>query len=212
MKKIVVLLLGLFVTASVHALSLKELWINMPDSVLPALNKSMRTEFVDLVDMGVKPEVKNLLEENSVIDTLTSDFLQLTSSKASFIQMKLLPVEGKDSLLCMVITWNGPEKESELIFYNQKCERMDACGFLVQDIHSASSFFQPKPDTMSVEQYERLISGLEPRFSYAFLSPKSDTITFQLSLPLVTETEKKEIQALLTQRKFKWDGKKFNEI
>ncbi len=213
MKKIVVLLLGLLVTVTVHALSLRELWVNMPDSVLPVLNKSMRTEFVDLVDMGVKPEVKNLLEENSVLDTLTSDFLQLTSSKASTIQLKLLPCEGKDSLLCMVRTWNGPEKESEVSFYDQKWERLDASGFLAQDIiHSASSFFQAKPDTMSMEKYEGLISGLEPQFSYSFLSPKSNIITFCLSLPLVTESEKKEIQALLMQRKFKWDDKKFNEI
>ncbi len=98
---------------------MKDLLVSMPDEVMPCLNKNMRLEFAELQEMGVKAEVKNLLEEVSVMDTLTQDFVQIRMTKASTLQMKKLPSDNGDSLLCVVKTFAGPEKESELYFYNQ---------------------------------------------------------------------------------------------
>ena len=59
-----------------EAKSMKDLLVSMPDEVMPCLNKNMRLEFAELQEMGVKTEVKNLLEEVSVMDTLTQDFVR----------------------------------------------------------------------------------------------------------------------------------------
>ena len=72
-------------------------------------------EFAELQEMGVKAEVKNLLGETSVMDTLTADFAQLRTSKSATLQMKKLPSANGDSLLCVVKTFAGVEKESELL-------------------------------------------------------------------------------------------------
>ena len=37
-------------------------WIEMPDSIVPYLNKSLRTELADYVTMKMKPEVVNSLK------------------------------------------------------------------------------------------------------------------------------------------------------
>ena len=53
----------------------------MPDSLLPYLNKNQRLELLELRDMKVKAEVKNLLNGNTVMDTLTTNYLSLTLSR-----------------------------------------------------------------------------------------------------------------------------------
>lgn len=67
-------------------------------------NHNLRLEFTEPQEMGVKAEVKNLLGETSVMDTLTADFAQLRTSKSATLQMKKLPSANGDSLLCVVKT------------------------------------------------------------------------------------------------------------
>ena len=43
----------------ISAQSLREIWIEMPDSIIPYLTKSQRTELVDYIKMNVTPVVKN---------------------------------------------------------------------------------------------------------------------------------------------------------
>lgn len=109
-----------------EAKSMKDLLVSMPDSVVPYLNHNLRLEFTELQEMGVKAEVKNLLGETSVMDTLTADFVQLRTSKSATLQMKKLPSANGDSLLCVVKTFAGVEKESELYLFNQDWQEQDA--------------------------------------------------------------------------------------
>lgn len=95
MKKIKYIMLACLLTASLgmEAKSMKDLLVSMPDSMMPTLNSNLRLEFAELQEMGVKAEVKNLLGEVSVMDTLTQDFVQVRMSKVSTLQMKKLPME-----------------------------------------------------------------------------------------------------------------------
>lgn len=121
MKKIKYILCACLMMASMgmEAKSMKDLLVSMPDSVVPYLNHNLRLEFAELQEMGVKAEVKNLLGETSVMDTLTADFVQLRTSKSAILQMKKLPSANGDSLLCVVKTFAGVEKESELYLFNK---------------------------------------------------------------------------------------------
>lgn len=89
MKKIKYILCACLMMASLgmEAKSMKDLLVSMPDSVVPYLNHNLRLEFTELQEMGVKAEVKNLLGETSVMDTLTADFAQLRTSKNATLQM-----------------------------------------------------------------------------------------------------------------------------
>lgn len=211
MKRYIALLVVSVLVVSVNAKSLRDLWTSMPDSLLPVLDKNLRLEMVELEDMGVKPEVKNLLGENCVMDTLTSNFLQVATSEVSSLQVKLLPQEAGDSLLCVVKTFCAPEKESEVAFYNQDWKLLDVKACLDETATFVASYFQAKPDTMQEERYQELKASLEPVMFYAELSPQENTIIYHLSTPLVTRKEKTALQALLLQRKFNWDGKSFKK-
>ena len=206
--------LGLLLASqAVNAKSLRELWISMPDSLAFTLNQSMRTELVELQEMGVKSEVTNVLGSNAVLDTLTHDFAQVRLSKAATLQLKLLPYDaGKDSLLCMVKTYAAPEKESEVLFFNQKWESLKPSDFFgSQSFDDILNSLIEKPDTMSEEKFEEIKAMLEPKMMSALLFQHENIIVFRLSLPLLSAEEKKQVNAVKVQRKFKWVGNKFNE-
>lgn len=212
MKKLFVLMMMASLMLPVQAKSLRELWVNMPDTLLPAFNKNIRMEFVDLLDMGVKPEVKNLLDEECQMDTLTADYLRLSTSASGSLQLKLLHQDGGDSLLCVIKTFAGPEKESEVKFFDQSWKEMDGTQYLPTDVGQVKRYLQSKPDTMTDARYEELARLIEPVMWHASLSEKDDFISLGVSLPLLSNAEKTQVNAILMQRKFKWNGKKFNEF
>ena len=170
MKKIKYIMLACLLTASlgIEAKSMKDLLVSMPDEMMPTLNSNMRLEFAELQEMGVKAEVKNLLGEVSVMDTLTQDFVQVRMSKVSTLQMKKLPMENGDSVLCVVKSFAGVEKESELYFFNQEWKVLDANPFLggkrMEDL--AETLVQ-KPDTMSESRFADLKAMIEPKIGRA---------------------------------------------
>ena len=211
MKKLFVLVVGVLVSLSVDAQTLRDLWLSMPDSLMPTLDKNLRLELVDLVDMKVKPEVKNLLGEECAMDTLVSDFLEVSSSPSSKIQMKLLPRESGDSLLCIVRTLSAPAEESELKIYDRQWNELAGMDYLPSDLFQLSKYLRAKPDTLGDEQYHQLISLIEPVMVSAKFDKQSDLLIFNISLPLVSNKEKEKLNAILLQRKFKWNGKRFNE-
>ena len=68
MKKYLIIICFLTCWLGTSAQNLREVWINMPDTISPYLNKNLRTELVDDVKMGVEPAVKNLLDDTTRID------------------------------------------------------------------------------------------------------------------------------------------------
>ncbi len=192
--------------------SLKELWHTMPDSLAPSLNRNLRIEMTDLQDMKVKAEVTNLLGDTSILDTLTSNFAQVRVNKSCTIQLKMLPTANGDSIVCMVKTLAAPERESEVFLYDQEWHAQDMSqAFGGKSIDTLPGTLIQKPDTMSEERFEELQKMIEPRMMSALLFKHEDAIVFCLSLPLLSNEEKKHTRAIRLQRKLKWNGIIFNE-
>lgn len=211
-KNVLLLLMLLTFATNMSAKSLNELWVSMPDSLMPMVNKSQRIEFLDLKNLGVKAEVDNLLGESCQLDSVTSDYLKLTTSPSSLYEMRLLPQTSGDSLLCIVRTFSAPEKESELKFYNQEWKELEGTSLLPSNLSDVSLYMQAKPDTMSLERHHELQAMIEPQMFHLTWSEDGNELVSQLSLPLLGKEEKAQMLALLMQRKFKWDGEKFKEI
>lgn len=206
-KYMTVLVCLLLASLGVSAKSMKDLLVLMPDSLLPYLDKNLRQEMPELQEMGVKAEVKNLLGESSVMDTLTNNFVQIRMSKVSVLQLKKLSVENGDSILCLVKTFSGPEKESQVMFFNQDWKMLDAGKLFACDAENLIS----KPDTMTEERFVELKKMIEPRMVSVLLFEHEDAAVVRLSLPLLSADDKKAVNAIKLQRKFKWDGRRFKE-
>ena len=85
-------------------ITLRDVFRQMPDSLMPTLTQNNRLDFLDFLDAGMKAEVKNRLGGISVMTTLTADSLSLQVSPALRVDMLLLPLaEPIDSMNQVVV-------------------------------------------------------------------------------------------------------------
>ena len=85
-------------------ITLRDVFRQMPDSLMPSLTQNNRLDFLDFLDAGMKAEVKNRLGGTSVMMTLTADSLSLQVSPALRVDMLLLPLaEPIDSMNQVVV-------------------------------------------------------------------------------------------------------------
>lgn len=83
---------------------LRDVFRQMPDSLMPTLTQNNRLDFLDFLDAGMKAEVKNRLGGTSMMTALTADSLSLQLSPALRIDMLLLSLtEPLDSVKQVVV-------------------------------------------------------------------------------------------------------------
>ena len=180
--------------------------MSIPDSLVEYLDVTKRREMIDFYGMGVRAEVFNVLEGKSVMDTLTTRYATVTLSESSRLSVALFPKNDGDTLICMVTTFLGPQPESTVSFYNTSWQMVPSGALL--PVLPPSSFFL-RPDTMPVDEFEKLVSLVDPVMTSATLHPDDDTIVFSLSTPLLSKTDRERLEAILIQRKYKWNGESF---
>ena len=184
-----------------------DIWKAMPDSMVRYLNATKRAEMVDFYHMGVKAETFNLLSTSTVMDSLTNNYADVRLSESSRMQLSLLPLEDGDTLLCVVTTFLGEAPESVVRFYDLSWHSLDHHQY-IDDVSPVS--LMSRPDTMSVEEYDRRVLLIDPVMIGAEMSADGQSLELSLSTPLLSRQEREEASAILVQRKLKWNGKKFN--
>ncbi len=212
MRKVLILCCIVLYLLPIGAKSVRDVWLAMPDSLIPYLNANLRLECVELKDMHLKAEVDNLLGGKTVLDSLTTNYLHVTLSEAATLEVKMLPQIDGDSILCVVKTFAAPEKESTICLYDADWRPLRAAqGELDNKLRDLSASLTQRPDSMAQEKYNELVSMIDPVMYYASLSPEEDVLTFSLSLPFLTQEERNVLIPIMSQRKFKWSGKSFND-
>ncbi|AWX06511.1 DUF3256 family protein [Prevotella intermedia] len=197
MKKIFLILLVMFSLLPLNAQNMRQIWLEMPDSIVPYLNRSLRTELADYVTMGMKSEVMNALRDTTRIEKLTDDYILVKLSNATKLEIKSLDT----STIAMVQTWCGPLAESKLSLFSNNWE--------VKPLNIDVSPMFVKPDTMSQQRYSELLDMANDTMNEMQLSVKDNSLTIKYSVPLLSSTDKKEMQAILRQRKLNWNGTTF---
>lgn len=220
----------LLLPLTVGAQTVRDMWLSMPPSFAPYLSASLRTQCLDFYDMHADAQTDNALKGKSRIDTLTSTFLAATLSKAHTLQMKLLPASGSglgsgsalgsslgsgsssvsgsslsscDSVLCVVRSWDGPKRDSEVQLFDRQWKPLQA------PLTFSADSFVCRPDTMSEERFSRLVALLDPIMFSVSLSPTDNVLLVKLSPVVPNPDDEKAIEQILVQRKLKWDGKTF---
>lgn len=220
MKKSSIVRLVLYVTLMLNAgkgvaqVTMKDLWLAMPDSVLPYLNESMRRDHIDFITMNLDSEVKNLLEGKGVMDTLSVDYCHVRLNEKLTWQLMLLPLEGKnDSVICSIKTYHTLCPESEVSFFNLGWTRIENSFGLPSMSNSDKliSDMTQKPDTMSLQQFAKMKEELLPVMVEAVYSPFDKTIELRLSGHLTSVDAGESLDAIIIPKKYKWNGKEFIE-
>ena len=154
--------------SAISATSVKDVWVSMPDSIAPYLNQKLRIECADLYEMGAKAEVQNLLKRTSKIETWAANYLQAQLSDACQLQLCILPCTEGDSLICMIKTFAGPEKESSVQMYSMQWQLLQTMSFsfkIQRDVIIAKHFID-KQRTLKWQNYFESTIPIDPPCYY----------------------------------------------
>jgi hypothetical protein len=206
MKKFCLLFLTLVLSLDMSSKSMAELWQTMPDSVIPYIDRAQRQEMMEFISMGVEGKVRHSLQGQSKMDTLSSDYIHLTLSESMEMEMKRLPFQDGDSILCVVKTWSAPCRESEVYFYAQDWQDIEIPNPLVRYRDEVQL---SRPDTMSVETFKELSHQVGFVLTAASLSVSDDTLRVYQSVPLLSKEDSEKLKPMLTTVSMKWNGRRF---
>ena len=121
------LMAGFFLCLTLTVMSqttMRDVFRQMPDSIVPYLTENNRLDFIDFIDSNMKAEVTNAFGGKSEMQKLTDDFLSLHLNAAASIEMRLLdvkePVDSVSRIVCLVSTLGSDVRESKVAFYSLK--------------------------------------------------------------------------------------------
>ncbi len=185
-------ILTLFLFSAIGAFAqgttMRDVFRQMPDTIVPYLTANNRLDFIDFVDSHMEAEVTNSLGGKSKMLKLNDRYVMLELSEASSLQMRLLsvemPVDSANQIICMVQNFGNEIRESKICFYSLKWRLLCSNDYLV---------WSEKPN-----MYE------------ANLSEEEDVLTLKpssfLDQPAYEEQKPKEILSI----KLKWNGRFIN--
>lgn len=118
MKKILLLsflLSGhLFVLAQTKPLNIREVFKQMPDSLLPYLTNNNRLDMMDFMDAKMKAAVDNMLGGESEMTFLSDDSLCIKMSDAMTLELKL-QTENNEQIIMMKRTYQTAKRQKEIL-------------------------------------------------------------------------------------------------
>ncbi len=193
---------------------MRDVFAQLPDSVLPYMTKNNRLDCIDFIENGIEARVKNRFSEHVVLDSLTEDYLRLSTSTSSYVEMKLVPHNG-DTCICVNRTYLGTTPDSDVRLYSKnwtllsRLPRPAVSDFLYQPtnvIGSAASLVEEittKPrNHETTEQLTDTLRLIRQEAEYlplikAQLSPTSQNITWTLQTAEFTKETKKVAEKYL---------------
>ena len=197
MKKTLIIICFLACWLSVSAQSLREVWVEMPDSILPYLSKSQRTELADYVDMKADPAVLNSFGDSVRIERMTNNYLLVKANEVTRLEIKLLD----NNTMALVQTWMAPVAESQLSLFNLQWQPKEVVVGYQENII--------KPESMSDEDFAELKTMMYPRLKEFRLSADNNSLSVSWNYPLLSKKDAKRVADLLKTQVLNWTGKDF---
>ena len=159
MKRTALIVFLLALASGISAqLRMRDIFAQLPDSVLPLTTRNNRLDCIDFIENGMEARVKNLFGDQVVLDSLTEDFMVLRTSEASCVEMKLF-AEGTDTLICVNRIYMGPVADSELKVFDtswsfvRTVPRPDVARF-VRSVGDIQPWTEEMADTMRMVRAE----------------------------------------------------------
>lgn len=215
-RKIYCIVCLLVTTLTVTAQEIKDLFIQMPDTLLPYLTKVNREDCIDFLASNMKAEVKNRFDRTTGMTSITKDYIALTLSSQSKYELKLLPTSDTTNIICSVYTYEGKVPNSHVKFYTTEWKELPADGFLSfpqTELFLPDSIPSTISDTLKIS-WEEVRKEADILFTRATLNDSTTAIRFTYTTPLYLEPEKRELLNSLLKRKevvYKWTNGMFRE-
>lgn len=128
---------------------MRDVFLQMPDSLLPYLTENNKLDFLDFIDSGMNAVVTNELGGKSEMVSLTDTTLFIQLSSAMNVNMRLMPVkEDIDScnfVICVLATCGESAPETKVNVYSVKWNPLVVSKYLELPIEPYVADFVDKP-------------------------------------------------------------------
>lgn len=208
-KKIVGMIACMLWVGWAQAQEMKDVFINMPDSISGVLTKVNREDCVDFLASNMKAQVTNLYDRQSELTALTNDYLFLQATPQSSWKMKLLPVNDSAKVVCFIRSVCAPVCDSKVEFYTTDWQPLAKSNYLQQPV--ADSFFLPT-DSVHADSLATLRKEADLTFLKASLSPDDTSLSYvYTTLDFVRKETADKLRAYIRKSpiRYEWVGGKF---
>lgn len=209
MKKLVLFIMLCVATLGSKAQTVKDYFKTCPAGIFVSLDSAACTNICNLLDKGQYNGYITIFGDSVSMKCSNDNYISLVYSNEK-IQLKVI-----DDMLVLARTVGEEFKESEVTFYDKQWNLKSSWIYgtknseMMPDDKITFKDLVVKPDTLSVEEFERLKLFLDPLLVSAELSEFTNEITLSPYVPMLTDEEKKEISPILKQKTFKWTNRRF---
>ncbi len=201
MKKVIpILCILITISCQLSAQSIKDIWISMPDSIVPYLTIDLKKELVNNAKLSIKAQVINLLGDTTKVDTASDKYMKVVLSKRSTLEL----IELDKNTIALLMTFHGPLKDSNLSLYSKDWT------LIKNKVRLSVTAIKPSP--MSDEEYDECVKLMCPSLRQIAYLPDENVFLPKYSFPLLSGDNKEKANSILTQTKYKWDGSELKKV
>ncbi len=208
MTKKLILILTLTLATMANAQTMGEMFVSMPDSIMPLLTQTSKRDMLDFLANGMDARVHNQLGEEVTLKHLTDSYLFLEMSEKSRVEMKLLFTTDSIGILAFVRTVEGPGADSHVKFFDTEWRQLK---WMELPHPSIEEFFSPAPDSIAEDTHYAQLSLADLCLIEVSASPDEPTFEITLNIDELAEKEKDAAICLVHPLLYFWDGATFRK-
>lgn len=211
MKKFGLLLLGLVAFTQIGvAQNIKNIFLDMPESITPLLSSVNKADFIDFLDSNMKAVVKNKFSRDSEMKTLGKDYVFIQMTEESTWQMKILPYK-ESYLIAITSTVCGPAKDSFLKIYSASWDLLSLTDFYKEpQLSDFVVFEEDVKDSLNLfdlKAIDLLLSDMK------FNQENLELEVYLSSLDYLNEEMRAKVTPYFKKSlKYFWDGERFSPL
>lgn len=215
MKKLLLLLLCALGGHYASAQKMRDVFAQMPDTVLHLLSQNNRLDCIDFIENNREAKVTNNMDGVTVLQKLTDDYLQLQLTPSMQVEIKLL--HGADSVcyIAMNRIYAAPAKSSVLSFYTADWQPLLQREMIqipsIDDFWKEASVSTESQASacLSSDSIDLCKKKIDIPFVCASLSPTEDVLTFRLDLSELEKSDSASVRRYTHELPYRWDKDKF---
>ena len=187
----------------------KELFVNMPDSILPLLTAVNRADCIDFLESNMNAKVENRLNKTSEMTVLGNDYIQMQITPNSSWQMKTLAVNDSTQVICAISTACAPVCDSDIRFYDASWKQLSNTSYLT--IPTLNDFLIEPTDSAALSDYQEQLALIDMKLVKADFEKENSQLVFTFTTPeyIGKESAEKLEQYIRPQLTYNWVEGKF---
>ena len=106
-----------------QARTIKDIFLSEPGYLMPLLPKSAKMDMIDYLSVGQMADVNNALGKGTHFNKVTDNYMSVHISNGSTVELLLMPVSKRDTIVVAVTTFSLPAKDSRIEFFSTDWKR-----------------------------------------------------------------------------------------